>query len=118
MKNKVIVIAISILIIGIFIGIKINLDYRKENLIGLPKGELRYSKLSPDKNNKLNYYFINGGSLSADAMRIEIERKSEKYNIYYCYSECEFDAKIDWKDNKNIIIGGRVINIYGKGIKE
>ena len=56
MKIKIIVIITLILIIGTFIGIKINLDYKKENLIGLPKGELKYSKLSPDKNNKLNYY--------------------------------------------------------------
>ena len=51
-------------------------------------------------------------------MRIEIETKKDKYNIYYCYKECEFDTKIDWKDNKNVIIGSRLININGKRIKE
>lgn len=118
MKIKIIIIGILILIIGTFIGIKINLDYRSKNLIGLPKGELKYSKLSPDKRNKLNYYFINGGSISADAMRIEIETNKEKYNLYYCYSECDFESIVEWKDNQNIMIGNRIINIKGEKIKE
>lgn len=118
MKIKIIIIVILILIIGTFIGIKINLDYRSKNLIGLPKGELKYSKLSPNKKNKLNYYFINGGSISADAMRIEIETQKEKYNLYYCYSECDFESIVEWKDNQNIILGSRIINIKEDKIRE
>lgn len=118
MKIKIIIIVILILIIGTFIGIKINLDYRSKNLIGLPKGELKYSKLSPNKKSKLNYYFINGGSISADAMRIEIETQKEKYNVYYCYSECDFESIVEWKDNQNIILGSRIINIKEDKIRE
>lgn len=73
MKLKIILPIIILLIVGSIVYIKITIDYRQKNLIGLPKGELKYSKISPDKKSKLNYYFIDGGSISADAMRIEIE---------------------------------------------
>lgn len=119
-KTKIIciIICIVLIIITSLIYKITNYYYRKNNLLDLPIGELKYSKLSPDKKNKLNYYFINGGSISADAMRIEIETQKEKYNIYYCYSECEFDADIEWKDNNNIVVNNRTIDINGERIRE
>ena len=114
MKWKVIIIILLILVIVVLIGIK----YREVNLIGLPQGELKYSISSPNNEIKCNYYFIDGGLISADAMRIEIETSNEKYNLYYCYKECDFDATITWKDNENILLGNRIININEKKIKE
>ena len=118
MKSKVILLFVVFIIIGIIICILVNIDYRQKNLIGLPEGELKYYKLSPNKSNKLNYYFIDGGSISANAMSIEIESQKEKYNLYYCYKNCDFESVVEWKDNQNIMIGNRVINIKGKRIKE
>lgn len=74
MKWKVIIIILLILVSVVLIGIK------EVNLIGLPQGELKYSIPSPNNEIKCNYYFIDGGSISADAMRIEIETANEKYN--------------------------------------
>ena len=118
MKLKIILPIIMVLIVGSIVCIKITVDYRQKNLIGIPKGELKYSKLSPNKENKLNYYFIDGGSISADAMRIEIEINKEKYNLYYCYKNCDFESIVEWKDNQNIMIGNRIINIKEDKIKE
>lgn len=118
MKTKIIISIILIVIVGSVICVKLNFDYERKNLIGLPEGELKYSKLSPNKKSKLNYYFINGGSISADAMRIEIETEKEKYNVYYCYSECDFESIVEWKDNQNIILGSRIINIKEDKIRE
>ena len=118
MKLKIILPIIILLIIGSIICLKLTIDYRQRNLIDIPEGELKYSKLSPNKKSKLNYYFINGGSISADAMRIEIETQKEKYNVYYCYSECDFESIVEWKDNQNIILGSRIINIKEDKIRE
>lgn len=118
MKLKVLLPFVLFLIIGSIICILVTIGYKQKNLIGIPEGKLKYSKLSPNEKNKLNYYFIDGGSISANAMRIEIETPKEKYNIYYCYSECDFESVVEWKDNQNIMIGNRIINIKGNKIKE
>ena len=65
MKWKIIIIILLIIIIGVFVGIM----YREINLIGLPQGELKYTVLSPNNEIKCNYYFIDGGSISADAIK-------------------------------------------------
>lgn len=87
--------------------------YEDKNLLFLPEGEFVRTINSPNNKNKLNIYFIDGGSLSDDAMRIEFENNEDKYNIYYCYEICDIEKmNIEWKDNDNIIIDDIILNVY------
>ena len=115
-KTKIIIILILVfLILLIFLLVHL---YAKKNLIGLPTGQLSYSEESPDKTKKMNVYYIDGGSISADALRIEIASNSKKYNVYYCYKNCNFDKNAKWIDDNTIVVNNRKININKQRIKE
>ena len=117
MKKKVLIV-LTILFLLAMICLLFYYNYAKKNLMLLPKGELQSTFISPNGKKKLNIYLVDGGSLSANAIRGEIETKNKKYNIYYCYKDCDFDIKVEWKDNQNIMIGNRIINIKEDKIKE
>ncbi len=76
-----------------------------------PKGEKFYLTVSPNGKYILDAYFINGGSLNGDAVRVEMLRKSndKPRNIYYCYPKN--DVTIEWIDNENVKINDVKINI-------
>lgn len=85
--------------------------YADKNLKFLPKGELQSTYTSPNGKKLLNIYLVDGGLISANAIRGEIEIKSKKYNIYYCYRDCDFDVKAQWKNDKVVIINNIEIDI-------
>ena len=110
MRKKVLVV-LTILFFASIICILIYYNYAKKNLMLLPKGELQSTYTSPNGEKKLNIYLVDGGSLSANAIRGEIETRNKKYNIYYCYKGCDFDVKVEWKNNNIVVINKKEIDI-------
>ena len=110
MKKKILM-TVSILLLIVVFCIFIYYNYAKKNLMLLPEGELQSTYTSPNGSKKLNIYLVNGGSLSANAIRGEIETSNKKYNIYYCYRNCDFEVNVVWKDNNTVIINNETINI-------
>lgn len=107
MKNKLILVSILTLFIIIFIIY----SYSNKMLLFLPDGEKVLSKKSPNGQYVLNIYLIDGGSLSADALRGEVVKNNKKYNIYWCYRDCEFDVRVKWLDNTNVEINDLKLDI-------
>ena len=99
---------VLILIISIFAIIK----FFSNNLLFLPKGEIIETLISQDNKHTMNAYIIDGGSLSANAIRVEIiNNKTKKVkNIYWSYPENEVEIK--WIDNETVIINNIKLNIY------
>lgn len=116
-RTKRIFIPILILLFVLIMCILIYMKYVDKNLLYLPDGKLESSYISPNGEQKLNLYIIDGGSLSANAIRGEIENSNKKYNIYWCYSDCDFDVKVEWKNNKVVVINNTEINIIKDKIK-
>lgn len=110
MKKKVLIV-LTILFLLAMICLLFYYNYAKKNLMLLPEGELQSTFISPNAKKKLNIYLVDGGSLSANAIRGEIETKNKKYNIYYCYKDCDFDIKVEWKDNNTVVINKKEIDI-------
>lgn len=78
----------------------------------LPKGECKEKVDSPDKQYTLYGYWINGGSLSADALRVEVKNNTTGItkNIYWGYPENSIQMR--WIDNENVSINDKKLNIY------
>lgn len=110
MKKKVLIV-LTILFLLAMICLLFYYNYAKKSLMLLPKGELQSTYTSPNGEKKLNIYLVDGGSLSANAIRGEIEIKNKRYNIYYCYRECNFEVNVVWKNNNTVIINNKTINI-------
>lgn len=106
-KTKIILLLILILLITLFTFY----SYADKMLLFLPKGTKMISKKSPDNQYILNIYLIDGGSLSANALRGEIVKDNKKYNIYWCYKDCEFNVKAKWLNNSNVEINGKKLDI-------
>lgn len=107
-KTKIILLFVLFLLISIFIIVDIYVD---KNLLFLPEGEKILSKKSPNNKYTLNIYLIDGGSMSTNALRGEIVKENKKYNIYWCYDDCEFDVKAEWLDDVNVEINDLRLNI-------
>jgi len=110
MKKKVLIV-LTILFLLAMICLLFYYNYAKKNLMLLPEGELQSTYTSPNGEKKLNIYLVDGGSLSANAIRGEIETKNKKYNMYYCYRNCDFDVKVEWKNNNILVINEKEIDI-------
>ncbi len=110
MKKKVLIV-LTILFLLAMTCLLFYYNYAKKNLMLLPEGELQSTYTSPNGEKKLNIYLVDGGSLSASAIRGEIEIKNKKYNIYYCYRDCDFDIKAQWKNNNVVFINNKEIDI-------
>lgn len=108
-------IILPILLIMVFIK---GWKYQDENLMNLPKGEYVYQIISPDKKNTVKVYIIYGGTLTADAYRVEVENKTKKNkkNIYVSYP-CNKGIVIKWLDNETIEVHNKKINIYKDKIR-
>ncbi len=104
-KNKRIYIFISILTIIIVIC------FLPANMKNLPKGEFLNYVDSPDSEYTLKSYFIDGGSLSGDAIRVELinNKTKEIKNIYYDYPKS--NANMKWIDNETVEINDKKLNI-------
>lgn len=79
-----------------------------------PKGNKIKSIISPDKEKIVNVYFIDGGPISSNAIRIEIESIKNEIvkNIYYdYYSYTKNMVKVKWIDNNNILINSEIIKV-------
>lgn len=109
------IIIISIIVIFLYLGIE---WYISNDMTSLPVGEKIQVILSPDKNYAMNVYYIDGGSISADAIRVEIEnsKNGKIKNIYYSYQESSVDAK--WEDNDNVVINDIQLNIHDDKYKK
>ena len=105
-KRKKIV-KISLIIGVLFIGaIGYGIYWAFFDMNRLPTGEYITEEISPDGTYTLKAY-VSSPSLSADAVRGELvfnERNGKTKNIYWNYREST--AKIDWLDNKTVVING------------
>lgn len=104
-KFKFILIVISIIIL--YLGIEL---YVSSSMSFLPKGEMIESIKSPNGEYIMNSYFIDGGTISANAIRVEIVYKNKSKNIYWSYPED--GATIKWLDNDNVKINNVKLNIH------
>ena len=106
-KHKIgaIILVLVIVIISFMYYFSTSINY-------LPKGNYLYSVESPNKEFKLNAYIVNGGSLSGDAIRVELENSinNNTKNIYWKYPISNVD--INWLDNSNVIINDIKLNIH------
>lgn len=108
MKKKIIYAVLLFILILLLI-----FKYINDNLLFLPKGEYLYTVSSPNKINKVNVYLVDGGSISADAIRIELD--SNKKNIYWNYP-CN-EVTVVWIDDSNILINDVRLNVYNDKYK-
>lgn len=108
-KNKIII----ILILSSAIIISLNISKRcSDDMYTLPKGEYIDESISPNGDYTVKTYLCNGGATVDWAVRGELIINSElnkKRNIYWKYKTDQSD--IIWKDNKTVVINGRVIDI-------
>lgn len=102
---KNILLILLILVLGIII---FNQFY---NINNLNTGELIEELYSPNNKFVLKSYFINGGSLSANSVRVEVINNdtNESRNIYFNYPENKVNMK--WIDDVNVDINGIELNI-------
>lgn len=84
--------------------------YISSSMAYLPKGEKIESIKSPNGEYIMSSYFIDGGAISANAIRVEIVYKNKKKNIYWSYPEN--NATIKWLDNDNVKINNVKLNIH------
>lgn len=106
-KNKLIYLFIPLLLVIILI-----LKSLSSDMIKIPKGEYIESIESPNKEYKLNAYFINGGLLSGDSIRVELENinTSKTKNIYWGYPYSKVNMK--WLNNDVVVINDKNLNIH------
>lgn len=103
--RTLIIILLSIFIIWMIIYILSN------SMLFLPKGILIESRNSPNGVYIMNAYKIDGGPISADAIRVEIinKKKNKKKNIYWCYPKSEVSIK--WLNDETVEINEIKLNI-------
>lgn len=103
------VIIISIVLIILYLVFE---WYISNDMTSLPTGTNIQSIESPNGNYIMNVYRVDGGSISADAIRVEIEtiENGETKNIYYSYPESFVDA--EWVDDSNVKINNIQLNIH------
>lgn len=108
MKRKVkLLIVFNILI---FLGFSIHLCFF--SMHNLPKGEFLYKDTSPQGTYTLKVYFCYGGSLSSDAVRVELidnNKKGKKKNIYWEYRAS--NAMITWIDDNKVKINDHELSL-------
>ncbi|MDD3392600.1 MAG: DUF5412 family protein [Bacilli bacterium] len=104
-KWLIIIFAIVLIVIGAIYYFDNSMNY-------LPKGEYLYSVEAPDKKFKVNAYFIDGGPISGDAIRVELVNtvNDNTKNIYWKYPISTVDIK--WIDNETVVINDIKLNIY------
>lgn len=107
--KRYIIITCVIVILYLFIESIFSLS-----MTNLPKGKQIRSLKSPNGDNIMNIYIIDGGSISADAIRVEIKFNKDfsTKNIYYSYPENNPDVEAKWINNENVLINGIKLNIY------
>lgn len=102
-----------LLIVGVLVmgGIGYGVYWAFFDMNRLPAGEYLTEETSPDGTYTLKAY-VSSPSLSADAVRGELifnERNGKTKNIYWNYREST--AKIEWLDNKTVVINGYTLEI-------
>ncbi|PHJ39784.1 hypothetical protein P378_01385 [Desulforamulus profundi] len=102
-----IIAAISLFLLLAYFGI----HYFLFSLSYLPEGTLIKQSLSPNGEYTVNAYLVDGGSLSSNAVRVELQnnKSGKKRNIYWDYriNTVEFT----WINDTDIIINGHKIDI-------
>lgn len=106
-KSKLMYLVIPLLLVIILVAKSLPLDMRN-----IPEGKYIESIESPNKEYKLNAYFIDGGSLSGDSIRVELENISTNKikNIYWGYPYSK--VNMEWFDNDVVIINDKKLNIH------
>lgn len=102
----------------IFIGIMfvvfiiVGVHLLSNSMLFLPKGENIETIISPDGLNTMNAYFIDGGTLSANSIRVEMVNNEDGIakNIYWGYRENE--VSLEWLNNEYVVVNGIILNIY------
>jgi len=81
------------------------------NINAIPEGKFINEIQSPKNDYNLKTYLIDGGSLSANAIRIELINinTQEKKNIYFNYPE--ENVEMVWKSDYIVDINGIELNI-------
>lgn len=105
-KLKYVFIPLSLVIIIIIINLK-SLDMNN-----IPEGKYITSIESPNKDYKLNAYLIDGGSLSGDSIRVELENinTNKIINIYWGYPYS--NVNMEWINNDVVLINDKKLNVH------
>lgn len=105
-KNKVLLIKLVIVLMLIFGIYKVFYDI--DTITG---GTYLSSVNSPDNRYILKAYFIDGGSLNGNGIRVELINSETKKikNIYFNYPEN--DVKMQWIDKDTVIINDITLDI-------
>lgn len=112
-KSKRIFFAILMIFILLLIILGVSMIYNLFfNINTVANGDYLESLKSPNNEFTLNAYFIDGGSLSGDAIRVELinNQNSNKKNIYWDYPKSNVSMK--WIYENTVEINGKVLNIY------
>lgn len=109
--NKILLIIFFIIILCMFLGY-----YFNKELLFLPKGELLYTIDSPNDYYRANIYYVEGGNISADGVRVEVVHNKSKKNIYWSYPETWSETEqwiydIKWIDSNTININGVTLDV-------
>lgn len=102
---------IKILLIVLVLIIGIIIYHNFYNINNIATGCFREEIISPNGDYILKSYFVDGGSLSGDAMRVELVEISTKKtrNIYFNYPENKVEMK--WLDDETVKINEVELNI-------
>lgn len=113
-KNKRVLLLVLIFLILICTSFQII----ESKLLFLPEGTIIETLNSPNGDYTMNAYFIDGGPISANAIRVEIidNKNGKSKNIYYSYPN---DSVIlEWIDNDYVKINGIQLDIHKDYYKE
>ena len=109
MRNFINIFIIFVILFFVVFGI-----YKYCSIDDIATGEFLVSEVSFDGNYVLNAYVINGGSLSADHVRVELFDKNKNIykNIYWKYPYNDYDFDMHFIDNDHVIINDVLLNIH------
>ncbi len=88
------------------------LFFQQCNMENIDGGEFIESISSPNNDYLLNAYFIDGGPISGDGIRVELVNKktNRTKNIYYDYPVS--NVSMEWIDDHTVKINDYTMNIY------
>ena len=101
-----------ILLLTLFVTLLIYILNETFSMNNLPKGKFVQELKSQNGQYSLKSYFIDGGSLSGDAIRVELINNSTNKikNIYWKYPVSSVEMK--WLDANTVEINKIILNIH------
>lgn len=112
-KKEIKITVLSLLLfVVILTGIISFLHFQQCNMENIDEGEFIESISSPNKDYLLNSYFLDGGPISGNGIRVELVNKKTNRvkNIYYDYPVNS--VNMEWVDNHTVKINDHIMNIY------